>query len=286
MIIRSLRGIAKGYRKQNNILGEISSEVAPHIIFETNGRSEVQLSDIFPKNIILNASISPLSVESNAVLSRTVGDKLQKSVDLYHSPTIDSQSPIQNVSFVCAGIKILFENIGYTINDDGEKESFIGTNFDDYQIVIDDNLLYKKQFLITNESIHENVNHNGIVLKNEKIASCVLYPYGGYYKYGAHPKQIESIVCFLSKNSALNIVPISSVHFMNPMEDTLSSTNKYFIGVKNFSGTQKQSLYDDIMKGECKFILKHKDQEKQFVSNALIWREQTNLMQINFISET
>lgn len=286
MIIRSLRGIAKGYRKSNNMLGEIPSEVAPHIMFETNGHGEVQLSDIFPKNIVLNASISQLPVESNAVLSRTVGDKLQKSVNLYHAPAIDSQSPIQNASFVCASVKISFENTGYAINDDGEKQSFIGTNFDDYQIVIDDNLLYTKQFLVTNESVHENVNRDGIVLENGKIASCVLYPYGGYYKYGIHPKQIESTICFLNKNSALNIVPISSVHFMNPTEDTLSSTNKYFIGVKFFSETQKQSLYDDIMKGECKFILKHKDQEKQFVSNALIWQEQTNLMQINFTSES
>lgn len=285
MIIRSLRDIAKGYHKKSSVLGEISPEVAPHIMFETCGDGKVQLSDIFPKNIVLNASISALPIKSDAILSRSVGDKTQESVNLYHFPTIDSQSPVQNSSFCCAGIEILFENTGYAISEDGEKQSFIGINFNDYQIVIENNLLYTKQFLVTNESIHENVGHEGIILSNGKTASCVLYPYGGYYKYGVHPKQIESTVCFLSKNSSLNIFPISSVHFMNPVADTLSPKNKYFIGIKNFSETQKQSLYDDIMKGECKFVLKYKNQEKQFVSNALIWQEQTNLMQINFCSK-
>lgn len=284
MIIRSLRDIAKGYHKKNNILREISYEAAPHIMFETGGYGKVQLSDIFPKNIILNVSMSALPIKSGAIFSRTIGDKIQESVNLYHFPVIDPQSPIQNSSFCCAGIEILFENTGYVVFEEGEKQSFIGKKIDDYQIIIENNILYTKQFLITNESVHENINHEGIVLKNGKIASCILYPYGGYCKYGVHPKQMESTICFLSKNSCLNIFPISSVYFMNPITDTLSPKNKYFIGIKNFSDTQKRSLYDDIVKGECKFILKYKNQEKQFVSNALLWQEQTNLMQINFCS--
>lgn len=282
MLIRSLRNISKGYNRQSDVLYEISNEVAPHTMFEIKGDGEVQLFNTFPKNIILNASISPLPIESNAVLTRTINGQVQ-SMNLYNSPTIDSQSPIQNTAFCCAGVEIVFENTGYTVADDGEKQLFVGKNFADYQMVIDDNSLYTKQFLITRESIQESINRDGIVVGNEKIASCVLYPYGGYYKYGIHPKQIESTVCFLSKNSALNIYPISDVHFMNPMAETLSPVgNKYFVGVKNFSKTQKQSLYDDIVNGECKFILKDKEQEKQFISNALIWQEKTNLMQINF----
>lgn len=285
MIIRSLRNISKGYNHRGGVLIDTSDEPPPHITFETSGHGKVSVSNDFPKEIMLNVSMHSSKIESNVTFSRKIGDEQVKTISLYDSQKMDLGSAIQNKFSCCAEVKISFENGGYVLNNDDVHKYFVGKTFDGYQIVTESDFLYTKEFLTIQYPIYEYVDSDGIVLQNGCVASRIIYPYGGFFEYGVHPKRIEPCVFFINRNFGMNILPLSSIRDLDPTTDTLLKSNKYFVGVKNFSRTQKQSLYDDILKGECKFNLKYKNQTQQFISNALIWHEKTNLMQIHFIQK-
>ena len=278
MIIRSLRSIANRYTRNNSMINTCFEEKSPHILFETTGRGQVAISDDFPKCIVLNASFVASPIKSKVNCVRKFYDKTLCNIDLY-------TSQIQTENFGCASVNVIFENSGYAINNDNEKISFFDKKFDEYQLSISDNILYKKVFLTTQKDIIENTNEEGIILKNKETASRIIYPYGGMYQYGLHPKRIEATVCFITENNTVKIIPLSSIQGINPLKNTKTKSGKWFIGVGPSSSDYADSLYDDIMKGACKCILKHNESEKVFISNALNWYEKTNLVQIKFIQQ-
>ena len=274
MIIRSLRNIAEKYHNNNNMLSIISADETPHMTFETNGNGVVKISDDFPKRMVLNAKIMPVQNFSKAKLERKINGKAISYCDLY--------SHYENK--YCSSVEVVFENGGHAISFDNEKISFSDKNFEDYQIVINDNILLKKDFLTTQKDILENINNDGIILQNNQLASRVIYPYGGVYQYGLHPKVIEQAICFWSENNELRTIALSAVQGVNPAKNTLMKSGKWFIGVQDFAKNYRTSLYDDILNGGCKFTLKLNDSEKVFVSNSLNWFEKTNLLQVGFVA--
>lgn len=286
MLIRSLRSLAKGYQRQNDIFFNNYEEGNPNLILETEGVGKVQIENQEIKNVILNASITPIPLNLTPTLKLISKSQTLWEIRLNDQSKIDQQSVIQNIKSCCSAVKVNFENTGFLITED-EKKLFIGTSCDQYQLEIENNTLYIKNFLNVQKDIQEVISPEGIIRPNAIYASRILYPCGGFYEYGVHPKLIESCVFFAPDFTKpfIKITPLSGIKQLDPTKDTQLKSGKYFIGIKEFSKNQMQSLYDDIVHGECKITLRCNDKTKIFESNSLIYQEKTNLIQINFIQQ-
>jgi hypothetical protein len=126
--------------------------------------------------------------------------------------------------------------------------------------------MFEKDFLTLNDPVIEKFKIKGgeaALLKNtsQRAPHC-LYPYGGFYEYGAHPQEVESCVFHInsagSKTSAIKIWKLNAFLArcgIDPTADGVLEGGTPFVGVKNFSQSQKMSLYDELRNGLCKISL-------------------------------
>jgi hypothetical protein len=249
----------------------------------------MEIANLWPDSISLNASIIPEGIEKEVFIERT---DLSDKINVYKFPKIDSQSNIQNPKFCVSKILINYERIGkYVLN--GRSQLFDGEDFNDYHLNLPSESLFTKEFLTLTQSITETVDKRGLIQYGNTFAQCRIYPYGGLYNYGAHPKEIESCAFrIVSDGSSLSlrISPLSVFHNagVDPFANQSSQDGGYkFVGIKEFSTSQKVSLYDELKSGACKIEITNKilNQKTMYASNSVLHIPNTNLITINFTQE-
>jgi hypothetical protein len=249
------------------------------------------MANSWPDLIQLNAGITPIPITSDATVVRLQNSKLLGQTALYNSPSVDSQSQIQNPKSCYSKIIVTFENTGQYLQEN-ELNTFIGKDFGDYRVNLSTDCLFEKEFLICSETISEIVDQRGLLKHENTFAKCIVYPYGGICEYGMHPQLMESCVfraVFDGKQLYLRISPLSVMRNLgvDPIVDQRVESGYQFVGVKKFSASQTTNLYDELKNGACRIsvINKNTDEESAYKSNAVLCTPKTNLISINFIKE-
>jgi hypothetical protein len=279
---------------------DTEENISSCIIWETGDEDNfpVKLANFWPDFVSLNASMIPTAISGISVVVERIdnGRNLGK-IDVYNAPALDPQSHIDNHKLCCSKVVINFENTGtYCLEKD--IFSFCGQSFDDYEIKFQSKSLFEKNFLTcangTAISEKYTTDSKGVPLMEHPggSAKCKIYPYAGFYEYGLHPKRIESCIFRTSHDGRslyLRISPLSALHSagIDPTSDQISETGYKFIGVKQFSESQKMNLYDELKSGACKIeVLNKNTNEKCFYkSDAVAHIAKTNLITINFIKK-
>lgn len=284
MIIRSLRNITSGYHR--NIAPIVMSDNDEIIMSTSSAQCHIETSDDdWPDKIVLQASIHPISIDNSCKINRIDNGKRFCSA-IYQNPNISLQSQIKNQHICCQSIELKFEEVGQMVIDDNVV-TFYGHDYNGYVIHLEDNTLYRKDFLTSQHNVLEIIV-DGDLQVDDKLAQRVIYPYGGICDPISHPKTMESCVFYAqleNEQLALKIVPLSAINSVDPTVDTLLPSKKYFVGIKNFLPSQVRSLYDDVKCGSCRFQISHNSEKIVFVSDAMMHIPNTNLVYINFKKE-
>jgi hypothetical protein len=123
------------------------------------------------------------------------------------------------------------------------------------------------------------------------VAPYRIYAYGGFYEHGSHPHEIESCVFQINSGnstSAIKIWKFSAFRQKCGFDATMDKdmgNGVAFIGIKNFSPSNKATLYDELIGGACNIKLSNKLTEEIAVykSNGVFHIQNTDLIKINFI---
>ena len=199
---------------------------------------------------------------------------------------------------LCSRIDIVYEGNG-EIFINGETEKFRGNSSQDYFLNFKDNILFRKEFLtekiknIIDSAVGKNEIDSASVRNSiSKTSVLPLHPYGGYYKYGSHPKDIESCIfysTFNARNTVLKAFTLEKIKSMgiNPFQDQISRDQKRIIGIKNFTESQKLNLCDEIKSGKCIINVTNRNisEIRQYKSIDLEHIENTNIIKIKFEGE-
>jgi hypothetical protein len=298
-IIRGIRCISEGYDRDFIGVPETDENASTCVILETNNEEDfsVKIANLWPDFISLDAAMIPTAILNASTIERVENGVNLGKMQIYNSPRIDTQSHIDNPKLCCAKIAINFENTGkYSL--DSYVFSFHGASFDDYEIQFTSASIFEKNFLsCPNEaSILEKytVDSNRIPRMEHPDGAIKyqVYPYGGFFEYGAHPKQMESCIFRTSHDGRslyLRISKISTLQSIgiDPTCDNVSEPGYRFVGVKDFSESQKINLYDELKNGACRIEVQNKSTEEScfYKSNAVVHIAKTNLISINFIKE-
>jgi hypothetical protein len=297
-ILRGMRSLSETYDRNFPNVADTDENISSVVIFETEDESgSVKLANIWPDFIALDASMSPVTLTSAATVERIEVGRNFGKINIYNAPKIDTQSHVTNAASCCSKITINFENTGkYGL--EGGTGNFCGKSFDDYEIALSADCIFEKIFLACADgaSLVEKYTKNSqnIVLLEHagELVKCKFYPYGGFFEYGAHPRQMESCVFRTvhdGKSVFLRISPITTLKNLgiDPTKDKVSEGGDKFIGVKEFSQSQQMNLYDDLKAGACRLeiINKNTDEKCFYKSNAVFHVAKTNLITINFLKE-
>ncbi|MDR2067802.1 MAG: hypothetical protein LBP41_02320 [Holosporaceae bacterium] len=297
-ILRGIRSLSETYDRDFPNVADTDENISSVVIFETEEEvSFVKLANNWPDFIALEASMSPTTLAGTATMERIEIDKNLGKVSIYNAPPIDAQSHIANIASCCSKIAVNFENAGrYKL--DGNVKNFYEKSFDDYELALSTDCIFEKIFLTCSDgtSLTEKYARNsrgGVLLEyGGEFARCRFYPYGGFFEYGAHPRQMESCVFRTvhdGKSIFLRISPVSMLKSIgvDPMEDKLEDGYSSLIGVKEFSSSQRTNLYDELKNGACrlKVINKNTSEECFYKSNAIFHVAKTNIITINFLRE-
>jgi hypothetical protein len=292
MLIRGIKSLSVGYRRDFADVPDTEENLSTCLEFESDDAGCIATTtDSWPDFVLLNASVEPVEISSDAVVERTEGGKFLDRVAIYRAPKIDSQSNVQNPKFCCSKIIVNFENVGkYSLEN--EVKTFIGKDFDDYRINLSSDVMFEKEFLVCSDLISENADQRGALAHEGALAKCRIYPYGGFCEYGAHPKQMESCVFRTIRDGGslvLRILPLSSLRSagIDPTADQRGEPGYRFVGVKDFSNSQKTNLYDELKSGACEIEIANKNTEEKatFKSFAVSHVSKTNLISISFIHD-
>ncbi|GHU12714.1 hypothetical protein FACS189449_06890 [Alphaproteobacteria bacterium] len=293
---KGIRSISKGYIRDFTEVHDTEENIKSSVTLEMgNDNCMVKLLDSWPDSVSLNASISCEKIESSAFVERIENSKSLGKNSIYKSPIIDGNSGIKNHNSFCSKVTIFFENSGEYITEN-ERNIFFDRSFDDYVMDFEkkDNILFEKDFMTVGAPIIEKyVSALGEFLRDEGSsgkASLKIYPYGGFYEYGTHPKNIELCVFQTAADSKITSIIINQMttlisHGINPFADQLLKSGTPFVGLKGIKEEQKTNLYDDIKNGLCTIALKDvtNGDSKSYKSSSLIHIQNTNLITINFI---
>ncbi|MDR2645935.1 MAG: hypothetical protein LBC04_02035 [Holosporaceae bacterium] len=291
-ITRGIRALSAGYHRDFADIPDTDENISACIVVESHSDdSYATIANSWPDSIQLNAGITPIHITSGATIVRLEDSKLLGRAALYDSPPVDSQSQIQNPKSCCSKIIVTFENTGRYLQEN-ELNTFVGKDFGDYRINLSTDCLFEKEFLVCSEAISEVANQRGLLRHENTFAKCIIYPYGGICEYGMHPQLIESCVFRTvsdGKQLYLRISPLSVMRNLgvDPTVDQKSESGYQFVGVKNFSASQRTNLYDELKNGACRIsiINKNTSEESIYRSNAVLCTPKTNLILINFIKE-
>ena len=288
MLIRSLRNFSHKYYNELLAREDLSDPCFDEITMETGSvKSSDEDDGEWPTSIALNTSIHSIKIKNNnSTISRFRDDKLKGQMQIYNNPRVLENSPI-TIDSIVEKIVIKYEKSGSYIKDKARIE-FFDANLGICQLNLDEDDIFEKKFAVTCKNIIENSTKDGIILQHNRISTCNLYPYGGFYTYGCHPKQIESCVFraqVVDEFLSIKIHQLSSIHNFDPLVDTILDSGKMICGAKNLNTSQKKSLYDEIIQGDCHIQLLKENKKQNYRSNAVVHIANTNMLIINFIKE-
>lgn len=281
MLIRGMRSFGKIYERNSNIVSDTEEIIRDitRIGFGGNDCS-VELLQDYPDEIVLEASLNPIAIEDSAKLSRDENGKHFEIENIFDAKFFHLESEVKN--HFCKSVAVNYEGCGYFIQDDQKKE-FSGKNFEKYKLDFP-NKLFEMEFQSAEGFLKETSQNQEIILENNEKVSCVFYPYGGFYFYGCHPKQIEPCVCrSVFDRNALKIKSYTFSSLLNKNMDIRKDTKNY--KKLEFRESPTVSLYDKIKNGECKIKLFKNEESINLKSCAVHQIVGTNLIKIKFIKE-
>ena len=258
-LIRGIRSMVQEYSRSYIVVNDKNEDIGSNVILAVGDDEDcaIQIVNLWPETIMLTAKMIPEKrFNKTLYVEATKDTKSLGRNSIYSSSSIFcSTSEIKNNNSICSKLVLRYEGSGvFSINQ--KKRDFFGNSFDDYELKFaKDTVLFEKEFLALSGSISEQIT--------EKMPYKI-YPYGGFYEYGVHPKEIAS--CFF--------------HIKLP-------SGQIFVGIKEFSPSQKMNLYDEVLGGACGFLLANKSTGEQcrYKSNNLSHISGTDLIKIVFIRE-
>lgn len=281
MIIRSIRNFCKLYDRAANIIADTEELIRNRsaIDFE-NDDCEVELSEDFPQEIYLRASLNPIAVNEVTKLIRTDSGNNFVIENIYDPQFFHSESEVKN--HFCKSVLIKYEGTGYYVKDN-RKYDFSEKNFEDFKLDFEDELFQMDFQTCGEKSLYEDVEKQKRGFgANEKYFN-VFYPYGGFFFYGCHPKHIEQCVCravFDRKNLRVKSYTYSSL--LNKNIDVTKDGERN--AKTEFNESPHVGLYEKIKSGEVKIKVKNRG-ESTFKSVAVFNVMNTNLITIKFEKE-
>lgn len=275
MIIRSFRKMAEQYTQEPYFIPSTISPFSGEIVLESgHADSIICTSEQWPTSFGLHVALVPVLINKpDCTLTRIYPDNQQKYVTVYGEQSY------------CSQVNLHYENSGFYIDDNGEKCDFFGMQFGGYKLKLENENIFTKEFATLDGNIVEKVSDRGIIMSDSRIASCCLHPYGGFFEYGCHPRQIEPYIFHVQStqnNLTVKLHRLAAIKDFCPTEDTVQADGRIICGVKTISSNQCLSLYDEISAGNCTITLLHNDDSKLYNSNAISHISGTNLAIINF----
>ena len=281
MIIRSIRNFGKLFERAANVIADTEELIRNRasIDFEDDN-CEVELTEDFPDEIYLRASLNPIAVNETTKLVRFDSGINFVIENIYDPQFFHSESEVKN--HFCKSVLIKYEGTGYYTKN-SRNIDFSGKNFESFKLNFDDEL-FRMDFQICNKDfLYERVEKQRIIFGSNEKYFNVFYPYGGFYFYGCHPKHIEQCLCrahLEHKNLRIRSYTYSSL--LNKNIDVMR------VGERNNKIECRESpsvgLYEKIKNGEVKIKVKNCD-ETTFKSVAVFNVMNTNLITIKFIRE-
>jgi hypothetical protein len=291
-IARGIRALSFEYHRDFSDVPDTEENLSADIVWESCGEDcFVEAVNLWPNSVMLEASVNPIPITSCAILEQIKNQDSKERVSVYDSPRFDKQSHVKDSRICCSKIVVCFENSGkYVLKNN--TLTFFGKKFDDYVLNFLSDCLFEKEFLFCSESILEITDERRFLRHEDTFANRKIYPYGGLCEYGTHPKQMESCIfrsVFDGNSLNLCVSPLSVLQNsgIDPTKDLRSESGYRFVGVKNFSVSQKTNLYDELKNGFCRIeIINGNTNEKStYKSNGVFHTPKTNLITINFIKE-
>ncbi|MBR1733967.1 MAG: hypothetical protein IJ730_00715, partial [Alphaproteobacteria bacterium] len=190
-LIRGIRTIAQEYSRSMDKMDNSIQHNESYILLEAGDDEDciIKIVNSWPKNIELTARMIPEFNFDNSVCVEVNEDgKNLGKTNIYLSPSFHSTSEIKNKNNICSKLILKYEG---TFGID--QKDFFGDASEDFEIkFFEDKIILKKEFLTQHTSIIEPLNKT----------TYPIYPYGGFFEYGAHPKEIESCI-FQTKSENL-----------------------------------------------------------------------------------
>ncbi|MDR2794796.1 MAG: hypothetical protein LBB12_03400 [Holosporaceae bacterium] len=293
---KGIKSISNVYIRDFIDTPDTDENIKSPILLETESDDcHVKLADTWPENITLNARLDSTKITASTLVERIENDKSLGKSDIYMSPAIHMDSDVKNQYSFCTKVAVIFENSGSYLQEKA-KNVFFHKSFDNYVMDFEkkDNILFEKKFPTLQTPIVERYNSSlgGFLHDKNSLekASYKIYPYGGFYEYGGHPKSIELCVFQIAPNAKATSIVISRITTLmgrgiNPFAKQILKNGTPFIGLENAPEDYKTNLYDDIKNGLCKIKLTNitTDTSIQYKSTGLLHTQNTNLIIINFI---
>lgn len=281
MIIRSIRNFGKIYERSINIVSDTEELIRDRSVLDLeNNDCEVELSQDFPEEIFLRASLHPVAINETTRLTRIDSGKNFVIENIYDPDFFHSDSEVKN--HFCKSVSIIYEGTGYYTKNNRYLD-FSDKRFENFELDFDYEL-FRMDFQTCDEKfLYEKVENLKIVLGPDEKYSNIFYPYGGFYFYGCHPKHIEPCIC-LARFEQKDL-RIKSYTYSSLLNKNIDVTQ---VGPRNnkieFDESPNIDLYEKIKCGEIKIKVKNRD-EAIFKSVAVFNLANTNLITIKFIKE-
>ena len=279
MIIRSIRNFGKLYERAANIIADTEELIRNRaaIDFE-NDDCEVELSENFPSEIYLRASLNPIAINESTKLIRNDSGVNFVIENIYDSRFFHSESEVKN--HFCKSVLIKYEGTGYYMKN-SRKFDFSEKNFENFKLDFDDEL-FKMDFQTCGKNLlREKVEDQKISFGSGEKSANIFYPYGGFFFYGCHPKHIEQCLCraqFEKRDLRIRSYTYSSLLNKNIDVTKVGELNNKV----QFEESPHVGLYEKIKNGEVKIRVKNHT-EATFKSVAVFNVMNTNLITIKFI---
>jgi hypothetical protein len=289
-IAGGIRALSAGYYRDFTDVPDTEENLSSCIVFESADENcSVTTMNSWPDSFMLDASMNPVAIASHAILEQTKNQNSIERISIYENPKFDEQSFVKSSKVCCRKIIVRFENSGkYLLQNNAI--TFFGKSFADCRLDFPADCLFEKEFLFCSDSISEIVDEKGLIRHEDTLAEHKIYPYGGLFEYGMHPKQTESCVFrSVSKKNSLSLraTPLSVLQNsgIDPAADLRSESGYRFVGIKHFSPSQKINLYDELKNGGCQIEVTDKNSNEKiaYKSNGVFHTPQTNLITVNFI---
>ena len=297
-LIRGIRSLSYGYARDFIPVPETEENILSYVMLESCNEGieyDVKVANSWPDFIALNTRMIPTKVLSDVFAERFENGKSLGKNRIYLSPIIYHSSSIKNSHSFCSKIVIKFENSGeYFMNQ--KKHSFLNKTFDDYDLKFgaEGDYLFEKNFLISSGAVIErftrSIGKDTTLEGSLEKAPIRIYPYAGFYEHGAHPQEIESCAFQINSGegaSAIKIAKLSSFAKteIDPTQNTILETGLRFIGISDFSPSQKVNLYDELLSGACTISVTNRNTKEicEYKSRGLTHIANTDLININFI---
>ncbi len=279
MLIRGLRNFQQNYEHNFSSIADTVEILRNSIALEFGGNiCDIEMMSDYPTAFFLHASIIPIKIDNVTRLVRNESGKIFKIDNIYDAKFFHIDSEVSN--HFCKAVYLKYEDSGYYIHD-GKKEDLTGKETENFKLDFSDNLL-QLDFDICGASglLEQSINQEIIYDDGSKV-SCQFYPYGGFYFYGCHLKQIEPCVCrsvFDKTDLKIKSYTISSL--LNKNIDVRKDTRNY--KKVNFSFPPSLNLYDKIRGGGCEIQLIKNEETITYKSCAVYQIIGTNLVVIKF----